>query len=51
MRHVIDEQIPTDGTAGMMLPESPQALPVADLLRQLAVSSADGLSDDEVKKR
>ncbi|HEY7665304.1 MAG TPA: cation-transporting P-type ATPase [Xanthobacteraceae bacterium] len=35
----------------MTLPESPHALPVAELLRLLRVSSADGLSDDEVDKR
>ena len=35
----------------MMLPESPHALPLAELLRQLRVSSSDGLSDDEVDRR
>jgi Ca2+-transporting ATPase len=35
----------------MMVPESPHALPVAELLRQLRVSSAEGLSDDEVNAR
>ena len=34
----------------MMLPESPHALPVTEVLRRLRVS-ADGLSDDEVNKR
>jgi Ca2+-transporting ATPase len=34
-----------------MLPESPHALPVAELLRRLCVSSTAGLSDDEIKKR
>jgi P-type Ca2+ transporter type 2C len=34
----------------MMVPESPHALPVAEVLRRLQVS-ADGLSDDEVNKR
>ena len=33
-----------------MLPESPHALPVTEVLRRLRVS-ADGLSDDEVNKR
>ncbi|BCH31944.1 hypothetical protein MesoLjLc_38740 [Mesorhizobium sp. L-8-10] len=35
----------------MMLPETPHALPAAELLRRLLVSSADGLSDDEICKR
>ncbi|PAY10609.1 ATPase [Bradyrhizobium sp. UFLA03-84] len=34
-----------------MLPDSPHALPVAELLRQLRVSGAEGLSDAEVKAR
>ncbi len=34
-----------------MLPESPHALPVAELLRQLRVSAAEGLSDGEVNMR
>ncbi len=34
-----------------MLPESPHALPVAELLWQLSVSVAEGLSDDEVNVR
>ncbi|TPQ35606.1 ATPase [Bradyrhizobium guangdongense] len=34
-----------------MLPESPHALPVADLLRQLRVSGAEGLSDTEINAR
>jgi magnesium-transporting ATPase (P-type) len=51
MRHAIDQQIPADNTAGMMLPESPHTLPAAELLGRLRVSSAYGLSDDEVKKR
>jgi Ca2+-transporting ATPase len=51
MRHAIDQQIPADSTARMMYPQSPHALPLAELLRRLRVSSAYGLSDDEVNKR
>jgi P-type Ca2+ transporter type 2C len=51
MRHAIDQQIPAANGARTMLPESPHALPVGELLRRLWVSSADGLSDDEIKKR
>lgn len=35
----------------ILLPESPHALPVAELLRQLRVSAAEGLSDAEVNAR
>jgi len=51
MRHAIEQQIPADTTACMTLPESPHALPVAELLRGQRVFSAYGLSDDEVSRR
>jgi Ca2+-transporting ATPase len=38
-------------TARMTSPESPHALPVAELVRRLRVSRADGLSGDEVNER
>lgn len=50
-RHAIDKLIATSAPICVTLPESPHALPVAALLRELSVSDTDGLSGDEVNVR
>ena len=50
-RCVIDQPIAPDMSAPARLPENPHALPAAQVLAQLQVTSADGLSADAVKAR